>query len=140
MSFTRALNPLTGDIFLSKGKFVYVAGAEEVRQRILVTLQHFYKEYFLKPANGIPWYNLDNRNDSPGLLGSKDVFNAEMTLREAVARVPGVRPSGTTNLEVTFANRKMTVSMTVEVDGANGPEVIDIVAAVVASAGGVTLV
>ena len=64
------------------GTLLKVYGAEEVRQRILVSLLHHWEEYFLNVPAGVPWYQL--------ILGSKDKKMVETILRRRVLEVPGV--------------------------------------------------
>ena len=82
MAFTWALDDATYDLSISKGKLVQVSGADEVKQRILVTLWHYWREYFLNVPGGVPWYEL--------ILGSKDKRLVESLLRKIIFDVPGV--------------------------------------------------
>ena len=111
MSYTWAINPSTGDLQVNtKGKLQGVYGAEEVRQRILITLQHFYQEYFLNIPGGVPWGEL--------ILGSKDVALANALLRRAVLGVPGVL--SIISFSSSFSNRALSISMSAQVSGTSG--------------------
>lgn len=70
------------DLTIRGGALRMVDGADEVRQRILITLQHHWQEYFLNVPAGLPWYEL--------ILGSKDKRMVEALLRRAVLSVPNV--------------------------------------------------
>jgi hypothetical protein len=82
MAFTWALNDLNWDLSIKYGKLVPISGADEVKQRILVTLWHYWEEYFLNVPAGVPWYEL--------ILGSKDKKMVEALLRKTILSVPGV--------------------------------------------------
>lgn len=84
MSFTLKLNPITNDLEIKDGKFVYVKGAEEVRQRVSVALQHYKYEYFLDVTKGVPYYDA-----MLGTKSTKDVMSK--ILRQVIFNVPGVK-------------------------------------------------
>lgn len=81
MAFTWLLNS-RHDLSIIGGKFRTVYRAEEVKQRILVTLLHYWGEYFLNTQDGVPWYEV--------ILGSKNRKNVELILRRIILEVPGV--------------------------------------------------
>lgn len=111
MAFTWAINPVTGDMQInSNGRLQIVYGAEEVRQRIIIALQHYYMEYFLNIPGGVPWHEL--------ILGSKDKSLAEALIRRTVLGVPNV--NSILSFQSTFSNRILTLYMSVEVTGADG--------------------
>lgn len=83
MSYTLKLDAFEHDIRIRNGKFIYVTGADEVRQRIKVALWHNWNEYFLNRPSGVPWYD--------GILGSKmQASTLENILRKKILDVPGV--------------------------------------------------
>lgn len=82
MPFTWEIEPSIYDLSIKGGKLKVVYGANEVKQRILVTLWHYWEEYFLNVPAGVPWYEL--------ILGSKDKKMVESLLRHAILNVPGV--------------------------------------------------
>lgn len=104
MSYTWELSYTNNDLTIVRGKFPVVYGAAEVAQRVLVTLQHYWQEYFLNVPGGVPWYEL--------ILGSKDIRQPEAILRQIVLGVPGV--NGIVDFKVTFANRALSISLKVE--------------------------
>jgi hypothetical protein len=108
MPFTWQLNG-NNDIQIENGRFLTVAGADEVKQRILVALQHFYQEYFLDVPDGVPWYEV--------ILGSKNKKVVELVLRKKILEVPGV--VGIISFQKIFNNitRHMDISAIVEVLG-----------------------
>jgi len=108
MPFTWQLNG-NNDIQIENGRFLTVAGTDEVKQRILVALQHFYQEYFLDVPDGVPWYEV--------ILGSKNKKVVELILRKKILEVPGV--VGIISFQKTFNNitRHMDISAIVEVLG-----------------------
>ena len=82
MAFTWALDTLVYDLSIKNGVLKTVSGADEVQQRILVTLWHYWEEYFLNVPAGVPWYEL--------ILGSKNQKMVEALLRYEILSVPGV--------------------------------------------------
>jgi hypothetical protein len=83
MAFTLALDLERNDLQIdSRGNFRYVYGPDEVKQRIIVSLQHSWQEYFLNVYSGVPWYE--------SILGSKDLRTVELIIRREVLNVPGV--------------------------------------------------
>ena len=82
MSFTWKLNSRHDLSINRRGQLETVYGEEEVKQRILVSLRHFYQEYFLNVPNGVPWYE--------SILGSKNKKAAESIIRRKILEVPNV--------------------------------------------------
>ena len=82
MAFTWLLDSTNWDLSITDGKLRTTYGADEVKQRILVTLWHYWEEYFLHVPAGVPWYEL--------ILGSKNKRMVEALLRDAILGVPGV--------------------------------------------------
>lgn len=112
MSFTWALNG-NNDLSIKNGKLRQVYGPDEVKQRILVALRHYYQEYFLDVPDGIPWYEV--------ILGSKDKKTAELIVRRKILEVPGV--VGIASLNVQFSatiSRQLEFYGTIEVEGYQG--------------------
>lgn len=125
MSMTWGLNLDNHDLVIGQnGSLLKVYGAEEVRQRILVSLLHNWEEYFLNVPAGVPWYQL--------ILGSKDKKMVETILRRRVLEVPGVASILDFQLiwPSTSTARQMEVYMSVEVLGQEGPEIIDLITAI----------
>ena len=123
MAYTWALNPENNDLIIGRdSKLVGIYGADEVRQRIIITLQHLYQEYFLNVPAGMPWYEL--------ILGSRDKQMVDSLIRRAVLGVPGVVGIVSYKLEVPSSSspRNYAIYMTVEVYGQSGPNIIDLVA------------
>ena len=119
MPFTYALNDRYNDMSIgSDGKLATIHGAEEVRQRVIIALRHYWREYFLNVPVGVPWYEL--------ILGSKDKKQAEALIRRAVLEVPGV--VSIINMSHIFANeaRELSFDMRIEVIGTAGPSIEDI--------------
>lgn len=119
---TFAIDPRRNDIVIGKsGKLLLVTGAEEVKQRILIALQHHYQEYFLNVPAGVPWYEI--------ILGSKDKKLVESLIRSAILDVPFVL--SIVNLQVVWPSvsraRGMELYATVEVYGEQGTEIINII-------------
>lgn len=112
MSMTWALNT-SNDLSISGGKLAITTSADEVKQRILVTLQHHWQEYFLNVPGGVPWYDL--------ILGGKDVKLYEAILRNIILSVPGV--ASIIDFYTTFSNRAFSLYTSVEVTWATGTQV-----------------
>lgn len=113
MSVTAALGASTHDLSIIDGNIVYVTGADEVKQRVLVTLLHHYNEYFLNTSGGVPWYEL--------ILGSKHVAQAESILRQIILSVPGV--VSIVNFNSSLSNRAFSIVVTLEVETVVGTEI-----------------
>lgn len=112
MPFTFLLNG-AHDLEIRNGKFRAVYGADEVKQRILVALRHFWGEYFLDTSDGVPWYEV--------ILGSKDLKTVELILRRKVLEVPGV--ISVLSLEMLFSSttpRHLDIYIVAEVQGYDG--------------------
>ena len=119
MSFTYALGSGHDMIIDGSGKLLQVLGAQEVKQRIIVTLNHYWQEYFLNVPAGVPWYEL--------LLGNKDKKLVSLVIRQAILDVPGV--IGLVSLDVRYSAieaRALTIAASVEVEGAMGTEILAI--------------
>ena len=111
MAMTFAINPETGDLQVNKkGALQIVYGSEEVRQRILIALQHYYQEYFLNIPAGVPWYEL--------ILGSKDKKLAEALIRRTILTVPNV--VSIINFQMSSTGRSVSLSTDVQVTGIDG--------------------
>lgn len=98
------------DLRIQDGSLVTVYGAEEVRQRIIISLQHYWGEYFLNIEDGVPWYEL--------ILGSKDKRMVELILRQAVMAVPGV--IGIDTFKTIYESGGLTIDLIAEVENFNG--------------------
>lgn len=118
MSFTFVLNGKYNDILIGAGgRLRLVYGAEEVRQRIIVALRHYWQEYFLNVLTGMPWYEL--------ILGSKEKKYTEMLVRAAILNVPGVISIIALSVSF-FEERQYMIDVRVEVTGQDGPSIEDI--------------
>ena len=129
MSYSWILNPETWDVMIGPtGSLAKVSGANEVAQRIKVALKHLYQEYFLNVPAGLPFYY-----DPPLILGAKDVSMTRALVQNAVLNVPGVTSLVSMQIDPpTAANKRaMQVSMSVEVQGAVGHDIVDIVTALI---------
>ena len=110
MSFTWTLNS-GHDLSIQNGSLSTVRAEDEIKQRILVSLLHYWQEYFLNVQSGVPWYE--------SILGSKDLKTVEIILRKEILDVPGVL--GILAFEmVRGENRHFDVYATVEVEAGPG--------------------
>lgn len=96
----------TWDLTIQNGKLATITSADEVRQRVLITLQHYWQEYFLNVPAGLPWYEF--------ILGSKDKKTVGAIIRQAILGVPGVY--GIVNFQLSLQNRAVTVYADLETD------------------------
>lgn len=118
MAFTWALNDKYNDIIIGKtGKLAKIVGSSEVRQRVLISLRHYWQEYFLNVPAGMPWYEL--------ILGSKDKKQAELLIRDTVIKVPGVI-SIISLKYISSEERHVSFDMRIEVAGIDGPSIEEI--------------
>ena len=117
MSFTFAIGT-NGDLFINKsGALQTVYGAQEVKQRILIALNHEWQEYFLNVPAGVPWYEI--------ILGSKDLKLAASLLRQTIGAVPGVVSIVSLDIYRSAVDpRQMEISVVVEVTGQQGTEIV----------------
>ena len=112
MPFTWELN-IYHDLSIRNGKLRVVYGPDEIKQRILVALRHYWQEYFLDVPDGIPWYEV--------ILGSKDKKTVELIIRRKILEVPGV--IGIAALTVRYSadvSRQIEIYGTVEVEAYEG--------------------
>jgi len=122
MTFTWSLNEKYNDIIIGRdGKIAKIKSAPEVRQRVIITLRHYWQEYFLNVLAGMPWYEL--------ILGSKDTKQAELLIRDAVLKVPGVISIININ-SVKSINRHVSFNIRIEVEGIDGPSIEEIAFAI----------
>lgn len=102
------------DLVIENGTFAMVNGADEVAQRIEVTLNHEWNEYFLNYPGGVPWYST--------ILGSKDKDTVLLILRKAILDVPGV--VSVLDVQITTSGRTATISARAEVQNGNKTSVV----------------
>lgn len=122
MTFTWTINDKYSDIIIGKkGKLATIIGASEVRQRAIIALRHYWQEYFLDVPTGMPWYEL--------ILGSKDIKQAELLIRDTVLQVPGV-VSILHISSITLKNRHVSFNIRIEVVGIDGPSIEEIAFAI----------
>ena len=100
---------LNNDLVIENGQFTTINGADEVAQRISITLGHEYNEYFLNYPGGIPWYS--------AILGSKDRDTVLLILRKAILDVPGV--VSVLDVQLTQTGRSVAISAKAEVQDGN---------------------
>ena len=113
MAFTFALNGRHDLSINPRGRLVRVYGPDEVKQRILVALRHYWQEYFLNVQDGVPWYEV--------ILGSKNKKTIELIIRRAILEVPGVVT--VSSLVIQYSNtdhRHLEIYATVEVESYEG--------------------
>jgi hypothetical protein len=110
MTMTWELDSTKHDLMIVGGKLKIISGADEVRQRILIALWHYWEEYFLNVPAGVPWYEL--------ILGSKNKKTVEALLRKAVLDVPGVISIMQFQMQLAVGSlRDFVIFMNVEVIG-----------------------
>lgn len=120
MALTFAVDPRSNDMVINAtGRLQTVTGAEEVKQRIFIALQHNWKEYFLNVPAGIPWKEL--------ILGSKLPKLAKTLIRKTILDVPGVVSIVNLQTDYTVGNRTFEFYAKVEVSGDFGTEIIEII-------------
>lgn len=122
MTFTWTINDGYNDIIIDhKGKLAKIKGSSEVRQRVIIALRHYWQEYFLNVPAGVPWYEL--------ILGSKDTKQAELLIRDAVLKVPGVISIININ-SIASKDRHVSFNIRIEVQGTDGPSIEEIAFAI----------
>ena len=113
MSFTWKLDSIRHDLTIRSGQLVTVSGIDEIAQRVIVTLQHHWQEYFLNVPAGGPWYEV--------ILGSKDKHQVEAILRQIILGVPGV--VGIARFDMTMTRRDLSIAVVLDV---GAPELVTI--------------
>ncbi len=122
MTFTWAIDDGYKDVIIDrKGKLAKIKGSSEVRQRAIIALRHYWQEYFLNVPAGVPWYEL--------ILGSKDTKQAELLIRDAVLKVPGVISIININ-SIASKDRHVSFNIRIEVQGTDGPSIEEIAFAI----------
>lgn len=116
MTMTYAVGSRHDLLIGRQGKLLLVAGAEQVKQRIIVSLLHCWGEYFLNTLAGVPWKEI--------ILGGKDIKTTLSILRDAILAVPDV--VSIVDLQARFISRGLSVSAYVEVIGAAGTQILEI--------------
>lgn len=98
-----------GDLALSGGDLVLIAGAEEVAQRIRIRLRLFLGEWFLAPEEGMPYWQriLGHRITRPALLS---IF------RQAIQDTEGVASIESLSADEDGARRSVRISFRVITD------------------------
>lgn len=115
MTMTWGVNPTNNDIVIKGGTIFITYGSAEVRQRILITLQHLWQEYFLNVPAGVPWNEL--------ILGSKKYDDIAALLRQIVLAVPGVISIVSFSM-LNAGKRNWKIEMRVEVSGETGGDIL----------------
>ena len=83
MALTAKLHETENDLIIKNGKIQYISGEKEIQQRILVSLRHYFGEYFFQRNAGLPWYQR--------ILGMKGDYNSVSNLiRDYVLNISGV--------------------------------------------------
>lgn len=92
----------TGDLVIRNGDLVLIDGAEEIAQRLRIRLRLFVGEWFLAPAEGMPYFDR--------ILGQK-VSRATLLsiLREQILACPGVEEITSLDAQVDGERRSVSV-------------------------------
>lgn len=109
-----ALDPVTGDLALSGGRFSLVSGADAVRQRLSTRLRLWRGEWALDRSVGVPYLTR--------ILGKVPQSAVEATLRSVITSCPGVATLDTFALTVDGATRsaRLTFGVTTADGGSTG--------------------
>lgn len=99
----------TGDLALTNGDLVIVAGIDAIKQHLTIRLRFFLGEWFRNRNEGIDYYGkvLVKNPDIPIITG---------LLSRVVRETPGVSSVDVFDLTYTPATRSMTVSFTAVCD------------------------
>jgi len=116
MTMTYAVGSRHDLVIDRQGKFLLVTGAEQVKQRVIISLLHYWGEYFLNVLSGVPWKEI--------ILGGKDLKLTQSIIRNTILAVPDV--VSIIDLQLKYENRGLTVSAYVEVVGSTGVQVIEL--------------
>ena len=100
-----ALNVDSWDFVLLNNDLVLIDNAERIGQQIKITLQFWFKEWFLDTTKGIPYLEYICIKN-PNLQHIRQIF------REAIQSVPGVDSVTQLSLSVNAKERILTVNYT----------------------------
>jgi len=102
MSYTWKLDYTHNDLTINSSVVLEtITGTQEVKQRVVIALKHFYGEYFLNTEHGVPY--------KEAILGFKDLGLAESLLRSEILSVPGVISIET--FKLSYFARSITVNV-----------------------------
>lgn len=102
------------DMVIRNGKPERVTGAEEVRQRIEIGLNHFLGEYFLNTDAGVPW--------DQSILGQKLSGETSALLRREISSFPGVIRIESFDLSFNGPTRELSINSNVLVQPGPGEQ------------------
>ena len=100
-----ALNVDSWDLVLQGNDLLLIDNAERIGQQIKITLQFWFKEWFLDTTKGIPYLEYICVKN-PNLQHIRQIF------REAIQSVPGVDSVTQLTLNVNAKERILTVNYT----------------------------
>lgn len=108
MAMTAKLDEIEHDLIIKNGAIQYIAGQEEIQQRILVALRHYFGEYFFDRNSGLPWYQR--------ILGMRNNYNSISNLiRDYVSAIEGVEY--VERIDLNRVGRKYEIFLQVVIEG-----------------------
>ena len=102
----------TGDLSFVNGELQLVEGTEAVAQHLRIRLRWFVGEWYLDRRLGMPWF-------AHALVKRPNAVLLKSLFREAALTTPGVLE--VRQLSLSIADRKLTVTMQLRIDGEGAP-------------------
>lgn len=117
MSVSLKLHELEHDLIIKNGTFATISGVDEIRQRIIVALKHFFGEYKFDRTSGVPWYQR--------ILGMKGRFDTvTILLRNYISGIRGV--VSVQSVQISRSGRDYQVAVRVSLAGGEDLMINDI--------------
>jgi hypothetical protein len=114
VTWTLKLSQFNNDLSIKRGKFRTVTGADEVVQRVVISLRHLKGEYFLNTPAGVPW-----DDEIMGAKYSGETINS--IFRRTILGVPGVDRIEQFNVLFNSASREYDLDVVISTDGQSQP-------------------
>jgi hypothetical protein len=103
------IDPLTGDLVIEDGDFVWVSGIDAIEQDLRTALLMFRGEWFLDLTEGVPYHQSILGQKTP-LPVIREIFRVQLLA------VPGVLAVLTLDVSFNAPTRKLTVTWRVSTD------------------------
>lgn len=108
------LDPVSGDIDISKGALVLLEGVDAIIQNLRIRLRFFLGEWFLDTRLGVPYFQK--------LLGQKlNKAAVQSIFRKAILGTSGVKKVSAIQVDYEGISRKLLVRFTATVTGTEMP-------------------
>lgn len=109
MAYDIAMNVATNDLVLQNGDLIIIDNAERVAQQILITLQFWSGEWFLRKADGVPYLEYI-------LVKQPNMAHIRQIITEQIIAVPGVKSVSDMALEFNQQARTLLLEYSAATD------------------------